>query len=255
MELHFAAYGQGEPLILLHGLLGSLDNFHSVSLKLSAQLKVFALDLRNHGRSPHSSEMDYTLMAQDVRSFLERQGVPDALVLGHSMGGKVAMQLALLYPESVRKLIVADIAPHRYPPRHQKILTGMASLDLGHLQTRKEMEAALAPAVPDLGTRQFLLKNVVREGLGAFHWRIGLKEIIQNYLPLTEAVTSDRAFHKPTMFLRGEISDYLVPEDMHSIRRLFPEARLETIPGAGHLLHTENPARFVKSVQDFLLNS
>jgi len=251
MELHFRAYGQGEPLIILHGLLGSSDNFHSINQELSANLKVFALDLRNHGRSPHDLEMDYPLMAQDVKEFIEGQGLTDAFVLGHSMGGKVAMQLALLYPEKTRKLIVADIAPHSYPPRHRKILNGMLSLDLSHFQTRKEMEAALAPAVPDLSARQFLLKNVVREASG-FRWRIGLQEIIQNYGRLTEPISSARCYEKPALFIRGENSDYLLEEDLGSIRQLFPRARLATIPGAGHLVHTENPAAFAKSVQEFL---
>jgi esterase len=253
VKLHFEAYGQGKPLIILHGLLGSLDNLHSISSKLSASLKVFALDLRNHGRSGHSFDMDYPLMAQDVKQFIESQGMADAFFLGHSMGGKVAMQLALLYPETVRKLVVADIAPHSYPPRHQKTLNGMISLDLTHFHTRKETEAALAPAVPNLSTRQFLLKNVIREASGTFRWRIGLREIIENYPRLTEGITSDRCFEKPALFIRGDTSDYLLENDLDSIRALFPRARLDTIPGAGHLVHTERPAAFVKSVQDFLL--
>jgi pimeloyl-ACP methyl ester carboxylesterase len=253
VELHFRAYGQGEPLIIVHGLLGSLDNFHSISSKLSSDFKVFGLDLRNHGRSPHSFEMDYPLMAGDLKEFIENQGMNDAFVLGHSMGGKVAMQLALLYPEKVRKLIVADIAPRRYPPRHQKLLIGMASLDLNHFQSRKEMEAALAPAVSDLSTRQFLLKNAVREAEG-FRWRIGLQEIIQNYEHLTEPLSSERCFEKPTLFMRGERSDFFLENDMNSVQELFPSAVLETIPGAGHLVHAENPLAFVNSVRAFLLD-
>jgi esterase len=252
VELHFEAYGQGKPLIILHGLLGSMDNFRSVSLTLSAHFKVFGLDLRNHGRSPHSPDMDYSLMAQDVQSFIERQSIREICVLGHSMGGKVAMQLALLYPESVSKLIVADIAPHSYPPRHRKILEGMVSLDLGHFQSRKEIEAALAPAVPNLATRQFLLKNAVRDSSGPFHWRIGLQEIIRNYPRLTQAITSGRSFDKQALFIRGQSSDYLLEDDMVSIRTLFPRARLTTIPGAGHLVHTENLAAFLNAIQDFL---
>lgn len=251
MDLHFEAYGQGEPLIILHGLLGSADNWHSIASKLASNFKVFTLDLRNHGRSPHSSEMDYSLMARDVYDFIQSRGLRQALVLGHSMGGKTAMQLALLYPTRVRKLVVVDIAPGPYAPRHRAILRAMDSLDLVRYQTRKEMESAFAPAVADLSTRQFLLKNALRQETGGFRWRIGLRQIIQNYPRLAEAVRSERPFEKPTLFIRGEKSDYLLETDFAEIKQLFPRARLQTIPHAGHLVHVQNSAAFLELVSDF----
>jgi pimeloyl-ACP methyl ester carboxylesterase len=252
MELHFEASGNGEPLIVLHGLFGSLDNWRSISARLSGQFTVFALDQRNHGGSPHTPQMDYPLMAQDVVEFLDTRGFSQADVLGHSMGGKTAMQLALSYPDRVKKLIVADIAPRTYPPRHQKMITGMLDLDLDHFESRAQMEAALAPAVPDLTTRRFLLKNVVRKEGNKFFWRMGLEQIQANYSRLTEAVISGEPFLKPALFIRGANSDYLLETDIPEIRRLFPKAEIKTVPDADHLVHTQSPNQFVNLVTEFL---
>lgn len=253
MQLHHEAYGQGEPLIVLHGLLGSADNWHSVCKSLAPHFKVFALDQRNHGQSPHSSTMDYALMAEDVGHFIQSQNLAGAFVMGHSMGGKTAMTLALVQPAEVRKLVVVDMAPRSYPPRHRQILDAMLALDLAQFQSRREMEAALAPAIPELSNRQFLLKNATRDLTGRFHWRIGLREISQSYPRLAQAVTSDRPFEGPALFIRGERSDYLREDDFAAIQTLFPQARLQTIPGAGHLVHVDQTELFVKSVQEFLL--
>lgn len=253
MKLHFETAGQGEPLVILHGLFGSLDNWRSVTAKLVANFRVFLLDQRNHGRSAHTFEMDYSLMAADVVELLQSHGVAAANVLGHSMGGKTAMRLALDYPDAVRKLLVADISPRSYSPRHQRIIDGMLSLELSRFATRKELEAALAPAVADLPTRQFLLKNLMRQSDGRFHWRLGLEELKHNYRRLTEAVHSPAPFLKPALFLRGENSEYLLPADFPEIQRLFPRAVLETIPGAGHLLHVQQTDLFVDRIRQFVL--
>jgi esterase len=252
MELHFEVFGEGEPLVILHGLFGSLENWRPMSKGLSQGFRVFALDQRNHGLSPHSSEMDYFLMAKDVRDFLGAQGLKDCFVLGHSMGGKAAMQLALSYPDSVRKLVVADMSPRGDFGRHETMIAGMRSLDLPRYQTRKEIETALATAVPDLSTRQFLLKNVARRPAGGFSWKIGLEEIHQNYSNLTKAIDDDAPFTKPALFIRGEKSDFLAQADWPLILRLFPKATLQSIPAAGHLVHVENPDAFFSSVVNFL---
>ena len=251
MRLHFQTYGRGEPLIILHGLLGSLDNWHSVSLKLAERFQVWAVDQRNHGRSPHDAEMSYPILAEDIREFMQVQGLARACLLGHSMGGKTAMQLALLYPERVAKLIVADISPRASSPRHDRTLEGLSALDLAAFANRREMEAALAPWVPDLTTRRFLLKNVARADEG-FHWRIGLREIHRNYGRLGAALAGERQFAGPALFLRGEWSDHLQESDLPLILACFPQAHLRTSPHSGHLLHTENPAAFLAAVQEFL---
>lgn len=252
MELHFEARGTGKPLIILHGLFGSQDNWRSISARLSSRYTVFALDQRNHGRSPHSEHMDYTLMAEDIVEFQDAQGLSEAFVLGHSMGGKTAMQLALLYPQRVEKLIVADMAPRAYPPWHEKMIAGMLSLDLNRFESRTQMDAALAPAVPELATRQFLLKNVARSADHRFMWRMGLKEIQKNYSGLTQPITSKKTFNRPVLFVRGANSEYLTEADLPEIVRLFPEANMETVPNAAHLLHVQNPAYFVDVVDRFL---
>ena len=251
MQLHFEVGGHGEPLIILHGLFGSLDNWRPMSKRLAQHFKVFALDQRNHGQSPHSFEMDYARMAADVREFIAAQGFKDALVLGHSMGGKTAMQLALRHPDSVRKLVIVDMAPRRDSGRHTRLLAGMRSLDLSRFQNRKEIEAALEPAVGDLPTRQFLLKNIARHEDAGFSWKIGLEEIYQNYQNLTEAIESTEPCTKATLFIRGEKSDYLRDEDWPGILRLFPQAKFQTIPGAGHLPHVETPEAFYELVTSF----
>ena len=252
MRLHFKTYGDGKALIILHGLFGSLENWQTMSLRLGARFRVFAVDQRNHGGSPHSGVMSYPTMANDLDELMHSQGLASAHVLGHSMGGKTAMQFALSYPDRVERLVVVDIAPRVYSPRHETILNALLSFDLAAYQTRKQMEDALAPAIPEVGTRQFLLKNLTRAPNGGFRWRFGLRELRESYSRLSEAPTGDRPYEKPALFIRGESSDFLKEEDLGLIRQLFPRAELRTIPGAGHLAHVENPSVFLDTVTEFL---
>lgn len=253
MQLAYQDYGhRGEPLIILHGLFGSRENWHSISVRLSEHFRVFALDQRNHGESSRHSTMDYRNMAEDVHEFMVARHLEPAHVLGHSMGGKTAMQLALLHPEAVQSLTSVDMAPRAYSPRHRKALEGLLALDLASFQTRKQMEDALEPWVPELAVRRFLLKNVQRDPGGSFQWGIGLQEILQNYSRLSEALESDRPYSGPALFVRGAQSDYLVEDDLECIRRLFPKAQLATVPEAGHLLHVENPKIFLALLLEFL---
>jgi pimeloyl-ACP methyl ester carboxylesterase len=252
MQLHFQSYGQGQPLIILHGLFGSLENWHSVSQNLAADFQVFAVDQRNHGRSPHSSETSYPLMADDLKEFLAIRQLGPVHLVGHSMGGKTAMQFALDHSDMVKKLIVADIAPRAYRPHHSEILQALLSLDLPAFKNRKDMEMHLAPSIPDLVTRQFLLKNVKRDSAGAFYWQMNLAAIDGNYDRLNEALSSPQPFAKPALFIRGERSDYIHNEDFASIRKLFPKAHVYEIPGAGHWVHVDAPEAFLRKVREFL---
>lgn len=252
MQLNYREYGNGEPLLILHGLLGSSDNWHSTCQRLAEFFRVFALDQRNHGRSPHTEEMNYPAMAQDIKDFLAQQGLERGHVLGHSMGGKTAMQFALLFPEKVSQLIVVDISPGPYPPKHETLLAALLALALDRYQTRKQIEEALAPSIPDLALRQFLLKNLARNSVGAFHWKIGLRQILQNSQHLREALDAEHPFSRSALFIRGERSEYLVEADLPVIQRLFPQARLQTIAGSNHLVHTENPPAFLAAVLEFL---
>lgn len=252
MQLHFREYGHGTPLLLLHGLFGSLENWHPLSRKLGAQFHVFALDQRNHGHSPHSAEMSYRLMADDVKQFMVAHRLGAAHLLGHSMGGKTAMQFALLHSELVGKLVVADIAPRAYPPAHDHIFEALTALDLKAFAHRREIEEALAHSIPSIEVRRFLLKNATRGHTGVYHWKINLRDILQNYSHLNGDIDAPRPFDKPVLFVRGEQSDYITAPDVSVIRERFPRAEIETLPGAGHWVHADAPEAFLRTVLDFL---
>jgi pimeloyl-ACP methyl ester carboxylesterase len=251
MRLHFQAIGQGRALVLLHGLFGSGDNWGGVARGFAERFRVVTPDLRNHGRSPHAEAMDYPAMAQDVAELLRAEGLAPAHILGHSMGGKVAMTCALQAPALVRSLGVVDIAPGPQPDRHTQILDALRALPVRELQTRGEMEAALAAAIPDLAVRRFLLKSVVRDARGHYFWRLNLEALQRNYARLNDPVRAAEAFPGPTLFVRGGNSDYVGDRELAEISRLFPRFRLVTLPGVGHWVHAEAPAEFVRVVLDF----
>ena len=252
MQLHFKESGQGRAVILLHGLFGSADNWHPIALRLAEKFQVFAVDHRNHGQSPHSAEMNYPLMAGDVEKFMAARGMESASVIGHSMGGKTAMQLALQFPSRVAKLVVADMAPRAYAPAHDKIFAALLALDLPSFQTRQQIEDALAPEIPNLVLRRFLLKNLGRNADGKFFWKMNLGGLAQNYLRLGEPVAVSAPFTKPALFIRGGKSKFIKAEDEPLIRELFPLAQIQTIAGAGHWVHADQPEEFLRRLLDFL---
>lgn len=252
MQLHFQSHGAGDPLLILHGLFGSLDNWHSVSLKLGESHKVFALDLRNHGRSPHSDEFNYDVIADDLLEFMTAQKLDRANVLGHSLGGKAAMHFALTHPGRVEKLIVADMTPREYAPSHLPLLEIMMSLDLRAFRERGEMDRALVGKIPETGVRQLLLKNVTRDEAGTLRWKLNVPVIDRNYIQLCKSLDVTRVFEGPTLFIRGGKSDYVVESDWPLISKMFPQARLATIPTAGHWVHAEAPGKFTELVLNFL---
>ena len=255
MKLNAIQMGEGSPpLVLLHGLFGSARNFGAVQRELSEHRRSIALDLRNHGSSPHDPDMRYASMADDVVETLRELDAMPALLLGHSMGGKTAMQVALNHPDAVARLIVADIAPAPNPPVHLQVARAMAALPLSPGMTRAQADAALAPAVPDASMRAFLLQNLQ---LGASPaWRIGLAEIIADF-PNIEAwdASPGAEYTGPTLFIAGATSNYIKPEHRPIIRGLFPNARFVTLKNAGHWLHADNPAGFVAVVEAFLTAS
>jgi len=252
MQLNFKESGQGKPVILLHGLFGSSDNWYPIAKRLESGFKVFALDHRNHGQSPHSAEMDYPIMAADVERFIAAHGLESAFVIGHSMGGKTAMQLALHFPQRVEKLIVADMAPRAYASAHDKIFAALMALDLAKCPDRTQIENALAADIPNQVLRRFLLKNLGRNPEGGFYWKINLQDIAHNYWRLREPVAGDAPFTKPTLFIRGGRSKYIQPEDEPLIREWFPAAQIQTIPEASHWIHADAPEEFLRLVLAFL---
>ncbi len=249
MILHGVTAGEGSPLVLLHGLFGSARNFGTVQRALATRFRVIALDLRNHGASPHAAKMDYAIMAADVIETLAPMQAVPAMVLGHSMGGKVAMRMALDRPDTVRALIVADIAPVPYPEHFRDYAEAMLALPPG--STRAEAEARLTSAVPDRAIRGFLLQQL--QPSAAAPWRIGLQEIAAA-LPAISAWddSPDLRYPGPTLFMAGERSDYIRPEHRATIRARFPTARFVTLRGAGHWLHADQPGAFVSVVEHFL---
>ncbi len=252
MQLHFKESGRGRAVILLHGLFGASDNWHPVAQRLAVKFRVLALDQRNHGQSPHSAEIHYPLLAADVQEFMAAHGMERASIIGHSMGGKTAMQFALQFPERVEKLVVADMAPRAYAPAHDPIFAALQALDLKSFSTRHEMEAALAPAIPDLALRRFLLKNLRRNPGGEFFWKINLSGLAENYPKLCHPIAAPRPCAKPVLFIRSGKSNYINPEDEPLIRQLFPQARIQTIAEAGHWVHADQLELFLRAILDFL---
>jgi len=252
MQLHFEESGQGRPVVLLHGLFGSSDNWHPIAVRLAETFHVFALDHRNHGQSPHSAEMDYPVMAADVDRFFATRRLESALVIGHSMGGKTAMQLALHYPQRVLKLVVADVAPRAYAPAHDNIFAALLALDLPACHTRLQIEEVLAPEIPNPILRRFLLKNLGRTPAGGFFWKLNLRDIAENYWRLREPVAGTTPFARPVLFIRGGKSKYLQAEDEPLIRAWFPAAEIQTIAAAGHWVHADQPEEFMRLVLNFL---
>jgi len=251
MKLFFQEYGTGQPLIILHGMLGTLDNWHTLSKRFAASYRVLAVDLRNHGRSPHSDTLTYAAMAGDVLELLDAQHLESSHIIGHSMGGKVAMAFALANPARVGKLVVVDIAPRSYRPLHDELLGALMSIDLSHFQSRQQVDEELAGKIPDKAVRLFLMKNLARDASGSFFWKANLATISKSDEELSTEINAPAPFRNPTLFIKGNRSDYLADSDTPSIQRLFPNARIETID-AGHWVHAEAPTRFAEIVEQFL---
>ena len=251
MQLNYERQGDGEPIILIHGLFGDLDNLKSISRSLTDRYAVVNLDVRNHGQSPHCDSMSYTQMATDVMAIAEREGFDSFHLLGHSMGGKIAMEIALRYPSRVSSLIVADIAPVAYDARHSSIIEALSEIDVDALKSRQHADELLAARIKTKGVRQFLLKNLRKDG-DRWFWRFNLDALRTNYDTLIGAPTSDGQYTGPVLFIRGEKSDYVTQEHTQAIANRFPLAKPVTIADTGHWLHAEKPHEFNQLVSDFL---
>lgn len=251
MKLNFRKTGTGKPLVILHGLFGSADNWMSIAKGLEENFTLYLLDQRNHGDSPHSDTWNYKAMAEDLKEFMEAEGLQKVNFLGHSMGGKTVMKFALTYPEMVEKLVVADIAPRPYPVHHQTILKALNAVDIQNLQSRKEAEDKLAEYIPERGIRQFLLKNLTRKE-GAFAWKVNLPIITKQIENVGEEITSDQPFSGPVLFMGGANSDYIQSSDKEDIENLFPENHIIHIKNTGHWLHAEQPEAVISTLKTFL---
>ena len=267
MKLFYRKFGEGQPMIILHGLFGQSDNWNTLAKYFSEQaclpdrqgFEVYTVDQRNHGLSPHSDVWNFKIMSEDILELIKEHQLKNVILLGHSMGGKTAMQFAIDHPEYLDKLIVADIAPKYYPMQHKGVMEGLQAVDFNVVKTRKEVEEVLSKYISDFGTKQFLLKNIFWIDDTEMAWRFNLKVIIQqienvgqNVEHIGDATPVDKICNVQTLFVRGGKSDYILDEDLDLIQKLFPNSILETIADVGHWLHAEKPKEFFDCVLKFI---
>ncbi len=250
-KLFFRKMGDGQPLIILHGLFGSSDNWLTIGKSLSENFSVYLVDQRNHGQSFHDKTHDFEVMAKDLLNFMEENGIEQPYIVGHSMGGKVAMQFAMTYPDRVKKLVIVDISPRGYKVHHEKILEGLKSIPLSSLESRKQADDLLSEFVPENTERQFLLKNLSRSD-GGFEWKINLPVLDSNIEKIVAEI-SGLPFSEPTLFIKGETSNYIRDIDLPLISKLFPNSEVATVKSAGHWVHAEQPDIFLGLLKNFFL--
>lgn len=251
MKLAFKKMGEGEPLIILHGLFGSSDNWQTLGKRFAEDFEVYLVDQRNHGRSPHSDEFNYDILADDLRDFMEEHGLEKAHLLGHSMGGKTVMRFGQKYPGHTLSLMVADMGIKAYQPHHQKVLEAFHAINPETLKARSEAEDRIKDIIPDFGVRQFLLKNLYRKKEGGYGLRPNYKVLEERMPEILEHLPEERTEDVPTLFIRGTKSDYVLDEDKDEIRSVFPKAEFADLQ-AGHWLHAEDPDGFYEKVMDFV---
>ena len=253
LQLNFKKYGEGKPLIILHGFLGSLDNWHTLATEFGKNgFEIFTIDLRNHGRSPHTFLHSISLMADDLNDFMDQQNVSSATILGHSMGGKVAMQFALSYPQKVDKLIVVDIASRAYKRGHDDVFSAIKNIELDQIHSRKDAEEKMLPYLSDISTRQFILKNLERSEDGNYHWKFNFETLYREYENMLVEINSVHTFNGKTLFIKGANSNYIQEKDRSDIEKLFPNVIIKTIENATHWVHADNPKQFFDTVINFL---
>ena len=253
--LNYKQIGTGQHIVLIHGLFGSLENLNMVAKPLSQDYCVTSVDVRNHGNSFHASTMDYTELAQDIINLLDHLNIETCLLLGHSMGGKIAIQVALEQPKRITKLLVADIAPVSYPPHHLRIIEGLRAIDLTQVFARKDADTQLTSFVDNIGVRQFLLRNLALDSQGKFAFKCSINNIASCYPQIMKAnkiPDNKAAYQGQTLFIKGGSSDYILPEYKEAITALLPNSKAKIIQGAGHWLHAEKTIAFNKIVVDFI---
>lgn len=253
MQLHSNIIGEGKPFVILHGFLGMGDNWKSLGKRFAEQgYQVHLLDQRNHGRSFHSESFNYSFLSDDLKKYCDVHQLENIILLGHSMGGKTAMSFSVKYPEIVSKLIIADIAPKKYPLHHQDILKALLSLDFNRIDSRKKADEAISFYVKSPGVRQFLLKNLFWVEKGKLGLRVNLPVLIKHIEEVGKALYENVVFYEKTLFLKGENSNYIEIQDEFLIKKQFPNSEIITIQNAGHWLHAENPTDFCTEVFKYL---
>jgi pimeloyl-ACP methyl ester carboxylesterase len=252
MKLYYRQLGEGKPLVILHGLFGFSDNWQTHAKKLAEYYEVTLVDLRNHGHSPWSAEFSYALMVEDLHELLAVLHIEKPILLGHSMGGKLAMHFDQSYPQFIEKLIVVDMGVKAYPPHHAHILAAIHAIDLSKMNARSEAEAILQTFVESEGIRQFLLKNLYWEEKGKLAWRVNFP-VLEASMPEILAALPEHESFTPTLFIRGLLSNYILDEDSAQLESYYPDSQLASIPNAGHWVHAEAPDAFIDEVLSFSL--
>jgi len=255
MKLFYRTFGEGPTVIILHGLFGISDNWVTFGKNLAEQgYKVYIPDQRNHGQSPHSSVFNYLAMTDDLSEFIEDHEIEDPVIIGHSMGGKVTARFALENSESIKKVIIVDISLRAYPSRnsHAKIIDGMRRINFDMAKSRTEVDMLLTERIPDFRIRQFILKNLYWKEKDKLAWRINFEAICENLNELFDGIDTIDRFSKPALFIKGGLSDYILPEDFPTIKFNFPNAEIVTIENTSHWVHAEAPEKFAEIVFDFL---
>jgi pimeloyl-ACP methyl ester carboxylesterase len=249
--LHSKILGNGQPLLILHGFLGMSDNWKTLGNRYAEDFEVHLIDQRNHGRSFHSNEFSYNLLVEDLKNYIDFHEIDNCILLGHSMGGKTAMQFALTYPDLISKLIIADIAPKIYPAHHQYILKALSEVDFSTQKSRKDIEAVLSTYIKENGVIQFLMKNVYRKNKTTLSYRFNLQVLQNKYHEVVTTFNTTKTYKKPSLFLKGSNSNYITTEDSILINNNFTNAKIEEISNAGHWLHAENPQEFHSKTMQF----
>jgi esterase len=252
MELHYRSVGEGQILIILHGLFGYSDNWQTHAKKLADYYQVILIDQRNHGHSPWADEMNYDVMAEDVYRLVDKNGWEDIILVGHSMGGKTALRYAQLYPDTLEKLIVLDMGRKAYPSHHDSILAGLNAVQPEKLELRSEAEDTLVKYIDSNGVRQFLLKNLYWKEKGVLGWRMNIAVLEESMDNILGSIPDDEIFI-PTLFMRGELSNYILDEDIPDLENFCPDSEFITIPKAGHWLHAEAPEEFIHALLGYCL--
>lgn len=252
MKLHYRELGSGKPLMILHGLFGFSDNWQSHAKKLSEYYRVILVDLRNHGRSDWSDEFSYEIMADDVKELCDELNLSEMILMGHSMGGKVAISFAQKNEDLLEKLVVVDIGTKEYPMHHEHILKGIHAVTLDGVSSRREAQAQMSTHIELNGIKQFLLKNLYWKEKGQLAWRMNV-EVLENCIPNILSQMPDHEIMIPTLFIRGELSNYILDEDLEELEHQFADSEIVTIEGAGHWVHAESPGEFQDALLSFCL--
>ena len=252
IELNYKTFGEGRPVIILHGIFGMLDNWQTFGKKLGEEYQVFLVDQRDHGRSPHTEEFNYPLLAEDLKDFITQHNLEQPLLIGHSMGGKVVMEFLLNYPDVAGPSIVVDMGVKKYSGGHEFIMEALASVPLDEVQNRKEAQSHLSKKIDNQGVMLFLMKNFTRKPEGGYRWKINLPLLMVSYKGLMAHDLRDRSEEESqVLFVRGGLSDYILDADFGDIQKVFPQAEITTVEEAGHWVHAQQPQKLFSVVSDY----